>query len=174
MLRWLLFISKSLRSDNSSRQKIVSAAIIVSVLLVDLVTKRLVLGIASPIPVIKNFFDIVHIENSSAAVGMSFFLPEWMLRYLLIIVSIVFVLIIVYQLFIKADNPYYIAFSLILAGALGNLWQRIFQGEVTDFLYFHINGFYWPAFNIADSAITIGAVLFFIKMYLMNDSNKES
>ncbi len=174
MLKWLLFISKSLRSDNSSRQKIVSAAIIVSVLLVDLVTKRLVLGITSPIPVIRNFFDIVHIENSSAAFGISFFLPEWMLRYLLIIVSIAFVLIVGYQLFIKANSRYYIAFSLILAGALGNLWQRIFQGRVTDFLYFHIEGFYWPAFNIADSAITTGAVLFFIKMYLMNDSHEKS
>ena len=174
MLKWLLFISKSLRSDNSSRQKIVSAAIIVSVLLVDLVTKRLVLGITSPITVIRNFFDIVHIENSSAAFGISFFLPEWMLRYLLIIVSIAFVLIVGYQLFIKANSRYYIAFSLILAGALGNLWQRIFQGRVTDFLYFHIEGFYWPAFNIADSAITTGAVLFFIKMYLMNDSHEKS
>jgi len=174
MLKWLLFISKSLRSDNSSRQKIVSAVIIVSVLLADLVTKRLVLGIASPIPVIRNFFDIVHIENSSAAFGMSFFLPEWLLRYLLIIVSIAFVLIIGYHLFIKANSPYYIAFSFIFAGALGNLWQRIFQGGVTDFLYFHIKGFYWPAFNIADSAITIGAVLFFIKIYLMNNSHKKS
>ena len=52
-----------------------------------------------------------------------------------------------------------LALSLILGGALGNLYDRISLGYVTDFLYFHFNDFYWPAFNVADSAISIGAVI---------------
>ena len=51
------------------------------------------------------------------------------------------------------------ALSLILGGALGNLYDRISLGYVTDFLYFHFNDYYWPAFNIADTAISIGAII---------------
>jgi len=49
--------------------------------------------------------------------------------------------------------------SLILGGAIGNLSDRLSLGHVTDFLYFHYNDYYWPAFNIADTAITIGALI---------------
>ena len=51
------------------------------------------------------------------------------------------------------------ALSLILAGALGNFIDRFFRGYVVDFLEFHVRGFYWPTFNVADSCISIGAVL---------------
>ena len=49
--------------------------------------------------------------------------------------------------------------TLILGGAVGNLWDRIESGRVVDFLLFHAGGYYWPAFNLADSAITLGAAL---------------
>lgn len=52
-----------------------------------------------------------------------------------------------------------IALSLILGGALGNLWDRLFIGKVVDFLDFYLNDYHWPAFNVADSAITAGAAL---------------
>ncbi|HEY3326882.1 MAG TPA: signal peptidase II [Novimethylophilus sp.] len=52
-----------------------------------------------------------------------------------------------------------LALSLILGGALGNLWDRVMLGHVVDFLYFHYHAYYWPAFNVADSAITLGAAL---------------
>jgi len=51
------------------------------------------------------------------------------------------------------------ALSLILGGALGNLWDRLVIGQVVDFLDFYVNDYHWPAFNVADSAITVGAVL---------------
>ena len=53
----------------------------------------------------------------------------------------------------------FIALALVLGGALGNVLDRIVLGHVVDFLYFHYRGFGWPAFNVADSAITVGAVL---------------
>jgi signal peptidase II len=52
--------------------------------------------------------------------------------------------------------------TLILGGALGNLIDRIAYGHVIDFLDFHVSGLHWPAFNVADSAITLGAVLFIL------------
>jgi signal peptidase II len=63
--------------------------------------------------------------------------------------------------------------SLILAGAVGNLWDRVEYGYVVDFLSFHYQQAYFPAFNVADSAITIGAVLMIIDM-LINPDNKKS
>jgi signal peptidase II len=61
-----------------------------------------------------------------------------------------------------------LSLSLILGGALGNLIDRLNHGYVVDFLSFHINSYYWPAFNMADSAITLGAV------FLIWDSFKKS
>ena len=56
--------------------------------------------------------------------------------------------------------------SLILGGALGNLWDRVMHGHVVDFLLFHAGRWYWPAFNIADTAITVGAALIIIDGFL--------
>ncbi len=52
-----------------------------------------------------------------------------------------------------------VGLSLILGGAMGNLWDRIFSGHVVDFLDFYVGSYHWPAFNVADSAIVIGAIL---------------
>jgi len=59
-----------------------------------------------------------------------------------------------------------IALSLIMGGALGNLLDRILQGQVTDFIQLYVAHFYWPAFNIADSAICAGAIMLFFKTFL--------
>ncbi len=55
--------------------------------------------------------------------------------------------------------------SLVLGGALGNLWDRITLGHVVDFLDFHISGYHWPAFNVADSAIFVGAMLLIVESF---------
>ena len=59
--------------------------------------------------------------------------------------------------------------ALILGGALGNLWDRIVLGAVVDFLDFHAFGWHWPAFNVADSAITVGAALVIVEGFLRKD-----
>ncbi|MFC3094723.1 signal peptidase II [Alteromonas sediminis] len=64
-----------------------------------------------------------------------------------------------------------IAFSFVLGGALGNVYDRIAYGYVIDFLDFYINDWHWPAFNIADSAIFIGAALLIIDMFVNKESN---
>ena len=64
------------------------------------------------------------------------------------------------------------ALALVLGGALGNLWDRLTLGHVVDFIQLHAAGYYWPAFNVADSAITVGAILLLFSQLTATD-NKE-
>jgi signal peptidase II len=66
-----------------------------------------------------------------------------------------------------------LALSLILGGAIGNLWDRLFYGKVTDFLDFYIGVHHWPPFNVADSAIVVGALLLFMRM-LRKDQHPQA
>ena len=64
---------------------------------------------------------------------------------------------------------FFISYILVLGGALGNLYDRIFLGYVIDFIEFHYNDFYWPIFNIADIAISIGVILLLYSMFLKDN-----
>lgn len=152
-----------MRSDRKNKRT--AAILIVAVVLsADAVTKWMAAGLKHSITVIPGFFNIVHVENSFAAFGISFFLPNPLVRLLLIIISTIFIIIIGYKLIFENDHRW-LALSLISAGAVGNLWQRIIDGQVTDFLDFHLYGMHWPAFNVADSAITVGTILFVVATY---------
>lgn len=105
------------------------------------------------------FFNLVLAYNTGAAFSFLADAGGWQ-RWFFALVAIVASLIIVYFLRKHAGEARFcIALSLILGGALGNLIDRILLGHVVDFLDFHAAGFHWPAFNVADSAITIGAVI---------------
>jgi signal peptidase II len=110
------------------------------------------------------FFKIVHFQNKGAAFSFLHDAAGWQ-RYFLITVSMIAIVVIPF--FIKKNKKEPLAlwsFTFILAGAIGNLIDRIYYGYVIDFLYLHVNDFYWPAFNIADSFITIGAFLLIFDM----------
>ena len=113
------------------------------------------------ISVIRGFFNIVDIHNRGVAFGFMSNLPEaYRLVFLCGISLIVFLIIIYLILFGRQRNPIYIlGLSLLGGGALGNLYGRIFKGYVVDFLDFHIKHYHYPAFNFADSFITIGIFL---------------
>jgi len=107
----------------------------------------------------SSFLSIVYFKNEGAAFSFLSDAGGWQ-RYFLISVSIAAVIIL--PIILKKNQKNNIAslgLILIFAGALGNLYDRIFFGYVIDFLYFHIGDNYWPAFNIADSSICIGAGL---------------
>ena len=67
-----------------------------------------------------------------------------------------------------------VALALILGGALGNLWDRVFDGHVIDFLDFYLGNAHWPAFNLADSAIVIGALLLVVEILFLNPGEAKA
>jgi len=105
---------------------------------------------------VNSYFDLVHFKNQGAAFGFLSDAGGWQRYFLSIVASIVSIVIIF--MIKKHKDEFYTALglSLILGGALGNLYDRLFLGYVTDFLYFHFQDYYWPAFNISDTAIIIG------------------
>jgi len=138
---------------------IVAAVIALDRLTKWLVIKRLPEG--HDIAILPGVFQLSHWENTGAAFSMfadsnspwrPFFLIGLSLAALVLVAGIL-------RNASRLDRPTAIGLSLILGGALGNVFDRIVSGAVTDFLDFYIGDLHWPAFNIADSAIVIGALL---------------
>ncbi len=111
--------------------------------------------------VIPGFFEIVHSENRGAAFGLFAESTSQWRTALLIGFSVVALISLVVMLWrsSRLDRKTAIALALILGGAVGNVFDRVRWGTVTDFLLFHIGSYEWPAFNAADSAIVIGSGL---------------
>ena len=108
---------------------------------------------------INSYLYLVHFKNEGAAFSFLSDAGGWQRYFLSIVAAIASVFIIFMIKKNKEDIFLSLGLSLILGGAIGNLSDRLSLGHVTDFLYFHYNDYYWPAFNIADTAITIGAVI---------------
>lgn len=121
-----------------------------------------------PIPVIQNFFYIVHIYNTGAAwgtfAGGSFWLG-------LLAVAVV-IAIFIFRKSLGLERPVMqYSIGLLLGGIIGNLIDRFCYGHVIDFIDIHLPGYRWPAFNIADAAIFSGVVIYVIVVIL--DSFKK-
>jgi signal peptidase II len=135
----------------------------------DRLTKRIIesrMSVFDTHTVIPGFFDIVHAQNRGAAFSMFADSTSPWRPFLLIGLSLA-ALILVAGILRKAssmDKPTAIGLSLILGGALGNVFDRIVSGAVTDFLDFYIGTLHWPAFNVADSAIVIGSGLLLLSL----------
>jgi signal peptidase II len=119
------------------------------------------------IPVIPGFFNLVHVYNRGAAFGL---LPNWspeFVRYFFILTNLTIILILGFFYF-RTKERYLLflwGYSLLLSGAVGNLIDRIRFGEVLDFLDVHVGRHHWPAFNVADSLICIGAGFLILAMW---------
>ncbi|MDR3113059.1 MAG: signal peptidase II [Endomicrobium sp.] len=107
-----------------------------------------------------NFFNLTNVQNTGAAFSM--FQGRNFLFIIFIAVFLVAIAVWLYKNYNKISTLQKYAFSLILAGGVGNLIDRIFRAAVVDFLDFGINALRWPSFNIADSCICIAAGLIFI------------
>ena len=113
------------------------------------------------IQIIPGFFRLTHLENRGAAFGLFADSPSPWKIGLLVLFSLI-ALLVVSRLLWKNSVSLTVSgvgLSLILGGAIGNLWDRLTAGHVTDFLLFYVGRYQWPAFNVADSAIVIGATL---------------
>lgn len=109
--------------------------------------------------VITPFFNIVHFQNTGAAFSFLSEASGWQ-RYFFIVVSLIAIVIIIRLMPKRLKHPLScLALAFILGGAIGNLCDRSYYGFVIDFIYVHYEAYYWPAFNVADSFISIGVAL---------------
>jgi signal peptidase II len=133
------------------------------VMLVDQATKTLIvsnLHLHEIRPVLQGFFNITYITNTGAAFGFMSGSDKW--RHIFFqVISVVALggLLYLYHSSRSRSYPLLWGTSLVFGGALGNLIDRIRYRSVIDFLDFYAGSYHWPAFNIADSAITVGGVL---------------
>jgi signal peptidase II len=139
------------------------------VVILDVWTKWLVLqriNLYESIPVIPNFFQLVHVRNTGAAFGLGANASSKIVPILLNVGAIgVFCVVVVYALrSAVTDRVLQTGLHLILGGAIGNLIDRFRFGYVVDFLDVYVGRHHWPAFNVADSAICIGIALLFFDM----------
>jgi|SRR5579862_1196179 len=139
------------------------------VVLLDRWTKRTVarrIPLYQHIQIIPGFFRLTHTENTGAAFSLFADSTAPWKTGLLIGFSLI-ALLVVSVLLWKNNHTHVvtgIALSLIMGGALGNLWDRISSGRVVDFLLFYVKRYQWPVFNLADSAIVVGAGLLVLEI----------
>lgn len=135
-----------------------------AILVFDRLTKWLVeqrIALHENVNVIPGFFRLTHVQNRGAAFGLfSESASEY--KVLVLVLFSVVALVVVSTLLWRNSHRLTstgVGLALILGGALGNLWDRVVTGHVVDFLLFYVGSYQWPAFNVADTAIVVGAVL---------------
>lgn len=148
------------------------------VLILDLGAKAIatsVLTYASPVPVLP-FFNFTLLHNTGAAFSFLAGAAGWQRWFFVVLALVVSVILVFWLRSLKRNETWLaIALVLILGGALGNVYDRIVHGYVVDFLHFYWNDWHFPAFNIADSAITIGAGMMILDMFRKpSDSPEDS
>lgn len=145
------------------------ALIIIVGFILDRLSKLWVLDklVGNPITVVKDFFYLRHLENKGAA----FSILQGKTILLTVLTSIV-ALVLIYVLVKNKDKFLRLTISLILAGALGNLYDRIFRGSVVDFLEFHFGSYVFPTFNLADTFVVIGTILLAIYILFIYKEEK--
>ena len=113
------------------------------------------------IDIVPGFFSLRYAENKGAAFSILSTGNEILRKIFLIIIPIIVIVWIVHYILTNdiKDKKLLIGLSLILGGALGNLYDRLFYGRVLDFLDFHISSYHWPTFNLADTFVFLGCVL---------------
>lgn len=153
------------------------------VAIIDIFTKRIIFLMLEKIAItnqinnpeieIFSFFSIIRVWNRGVSFGMFSNLAN--AHIILSILQFSIAVAMCFWLFYNKNKHLTIAFGLIIGGALGNVFDRIENGAVADFLDFHIGIYHWPAFNIADSAVFIGVVIivFYDIIFKKNNNTKS-
>ncbi len=151
----------------------VTLTVAVAVALLDQLTKALIAAYLAPgeTIVVTPFLQLVTLYNPGAAFSLFAQASGWQ-RPLLLLLAVAVTLWLLREAQQTSERRAQIAFGLIVGGALGNAWDRLVHGAVHDFLLLHYRQWAWPAFNLADSAITIGVLLLF--WYLKGHSDDRS
>ncbi len=150
----------------------ISLTLALIVLVLDLVSKHWVVSIllhGQQIP-LTDFFNLVLTYNAGAAFSFLSDASGWQRWFFSGIAAAASILMVYLLCKHTSEKLFCLALSLVLGGALGNLWDRITLGHVVDFLDFHVGGYHWPAFNVADSAIFLGALFLIVESFRHKES----
>jgi signal peptidase II len=145
--------------------------LIAAIFIFDQLTKWLVyqyMELYQSVPVIHDFFYLTYVTNDGMAFGLSLPGGQWSLT----ILSIIMTFILVYFFWLERNSHLIIklSLSLIISGALGNLVDRILAGKVIDFMHIKIGAYWeWYIFNIADTSVSVGMILFIIHSLYFQD-----
>ncbi|MEM1400610.1 MAG: signal peptidase II [Pseudomonadota bacterium] len=158
------------------KDTILGLAIAVIIIIADQITKWLMLLMVMQPPQIipvTSFFNLVMVWNRGVSFGMfasSADTMRWGLTGLAVLVSLALIVWLW-----RCDNRLTaLALGGIIGGALGNAIDRVIHGAVYDFLDFHVAGYHWPAFNLADSAITVAAVILVVQSFFSAPEGREA
>ncbi len=155
--------------DRYKKQTLTTFGVIAVIIIVaDQMTKYL---ISNSIPlngsetIIPGFLDLVHVRNAGAAFGVFADKTGIISRFALSGISLIALIVIAWIVtFQHLDRYSIVGFALFFGGAAGNFLDRLLLGEVTDFIDVYLGTLHWPAFNLADSALTVGAFIFCIRL----------
>ncbi|MCL5122986.1 MAG: signal peptidase II [Deltaproteobacteria bacterium] len=155
--------------DHYRKLSLITFGVIATVIVfADQLTKYLV---SSSIPlngsetIIPGFLNLVHVRNTGAAFGTFSHSGNVVIRIALSGISLIALIIIGWLVFFQRLDRYsVIGFALFFGGAAGNFIDRLILGHVTDFIDVYVKDVHWPAFNVADSALTIGALIFCVRL----------
>ena len=161
------------------RKYMILITVLILIIGSDQFTKLLVIEkfyLGQTVSVIADFFNITYVQNKGAAFGFlaqadaAFRVPFFIIVPLVALISIIYV----FRKIVESDLKFSLALSLVIAGAIGNLVDRLRLGYVVDFLDFHWKyGYHFPAFNIADSAICVGVGLIMLDLFVSTSAGTE-
>jgi len=157
---------------------LIPVGIAVLVIVIDQLTKQWIMtnfALHEQQNVIPGIFDLVYVTNTGAAFGFMAGNKSWLRHLFFVGVAIAALIFIIYAYgHLKRQNKIFThALGLIGGGAIGNLIDRLRFGSVVDFLDFYLGKHHWPAFNVADSAITVGVGLFLLGTLLQHREEKR-
>jgi len=153
-----------------TRKSKIIIPVALAVYIADRLTKLVIMdnfGLDQSMPVIKGFFDITYVRNPGAAFSVFSSMPDSLRLPFFLALTLAAIAMLVF--FVRQTRPEHtvtlVALAMILGGAAGNLTDRLLYGSVVDFICWSVGRYHWPAFNIADSGITVGCVLLGIEVF---------
>ncbi|PIE20516.1 MAG: signal peptidase II [Neptuniibacter caesariensis] len=165
------------KKTSESSGSLIWLRLALAVVIVDLGTKYLAdtfLVYADPNPILP-FFDLTLLYNKGAAFSFLADAGGWQRWFFVAIAAVVSVVLVVWLQRTQRKVWWLgLGLSLILGGALGNLYDRAVMGYVVDFLSFHYGNYFFPAFNLADSAITVGATIMLLDMLFLEGKRRAA
>jgi signal peptidase II len=161
------------------KKYVILSATAAVVVLLDFITKAYIdshMSLHESLVVIEGFLNVTYVRNPGAAFSFLASASAGLRSVFFLTVTVLAIILVLYYIAkSKTEEPFMIfALSLILSGALGNFIDRVRLGEVIDFIDVHLISYHWPAFNVADSAITAGAFIMLFTLFKRPKKHENS